>query len=598
MIILVGTGLQSIWDYKNNIKSIHTIFEQVETSNHNSIINSLWTTDNELLHIQLEGILQLRDIQYIEIRKGTEVLQSVGTPQSENILEHTIPLVFMYNEKDVYLGDLHLIASLNGISERIFNKVLLNFGMQAIYIFLVSLLIIIFFYTLVGKHLISLASFTESIRYESIEQTFILDRKSRAKKPDELEQLVISFNQMQQNLAQDITDRNQFEKELLIAMKKAEESDRLKSAFLSNMSHEIRTPMNGIMGFAGLLKKPNLNGEEQKKYISIIESSGNRMLNIINNIISISKIESGQMEVNIQNSNINDQIEYIYNFFKPEIQEKGLEISFSNSLLSEEAILKTDREKVYSILTNLVKNAIKFTKKGIIEFGYIKKGKYLEFYVKDTGIGVKEERQKAIFERFIQADITDHAAYQGAGLGLSISKAYVEMLGGKIWIKSKPGIGSIFYFTLPYESKSTKNTKSENTINKIIRSDELKSLKNLKILLVEDDEISEKLISISLQYLESEIITVGTGEEAVASCRSNPDFDLVLMDIQMPGVDGYKASQQIRKFNKNVIIIAQTAYAFESDREKAIASGCDDYLSKPIKIDELKKMIIKYFEKK
>jgi PAS domain S-box-containing protein len=248
----------------------------------------------------------------------------------------------------------------------------------------------------------------------------------------------------------DITERKQAELELIIAKGKAEESDRLKSAFLANMSHEIRTPMNGILGFARLLKMPDLSGEDQQEYIQIIEKSGTRMLNIINDIMDISKIESGLMNINISESNINEQIEYIYTFFKPEVEAKGMKLSFRNTLQSNEAIIKTDREKVFAILTNLVKNSIKYSQKGFIEFGYNKKGNTLEFFVKDTGIGIPKDRQSAIFERFIQGDIEDKMARQGAGLGLAITKAYTEMLDGRIWVESEVDIGSTFYFTLPY----------------------------------------------------------------------------------------------------------------------------------------------------
>lgn len=251
---------------------------------------------------------------------------------------------------------------------------------------------------------------------------------------------------------------------LQIAKEKAEESDRLKSAFLANMSHEIRTPMNGILGFAELLKEPKLNDKEQLEYIGIIEKSGNRLLNIINDIIDISKIEAGQVEVNIVESNINDQIEYIDMFFRPEFERKGLKHSFKNGLSANESIIKTDREKIYAILSNLVKNAIKYTNTGSIEFGYdivrtqpgaaAQDQLFLQFYIKDTGIGIPKDRQKAVFERFIQADISDKMALQGAGLGLSISKAYVEMLGGKMWVESEPGSGTIFYFTIPYNSEN------------------------------------------------------------------------------------------------------------------------------------------------
>ncbi|SEH05420.1 Autoinducer 2 sensor kinase/phosphatase LuxQ [Candidatus Venteria ishoeyi] len=323
------------------------------------------------------------------------------------------------------------------------------------------------------------------------------------------------------------------------------------------------------------------------------------MLNIINDIISISKIESGLMEVNMQESNINEQIEYIYTFFKPEIEAKGMQISFNNSLPSKEAIIKTDREKIFAILTNLVKNAIKYSEKGSIEIGYVKTNDHLslhamQFYVKDTGIGIPKDRQEAIFERFIQADIEDKNAYQGAGLGLSISKAYAEMLGGEIWVESEEGKGSCFYFKLPYQINTIKGYRLKN---KIYTADDEITINSLKILIAEDDETSEMFISIAVQKFGKEIIKAKTGTEAVEICQNNPKIDLVLMDIQMPEMDGYEATKQIRKFNKDVIIIAQTAFGLEGDREKAIAAGCDDYIAKPINKVELLTLIHKYFNK-
>ena len=248
----------------------------------------------------------------------------------------------------------------------------------------------------------------------------------------------------------DITDSKNAAIELTKAKERAEESDRLKSAFLANMSHEIRTPMNGLLGFAELLGEPDLVGDKQQYYISIIEKSGKRMLSIINDIIDISKIESGLMNVNISKVNINKQTEYIKTVFKPEVEEKGIKLSIKNGLADKLSMVETDREKLYAILINLVKNAIKFTKSGNIEMGYKKRRDWLEFYVKDTGIGIPLEKQKSIFERFVQADSSDVKAFDGTGLGLSISKSYVEMLGGSIWVESIEGVGSTFYFRLPY----------------------------------------------------------------------------------------------------------------------------------------------------
>lgn len=253
---------------------------------------------------------------------------------------------------------------------------------------------------------------------------------------------------------EDITEKKKMLEDLIKAKEKAEESDRLKSAFLANMSHEIRTPMNGILGFTDLLKEPNLSGEDQKEYISIIELSGARMLNTINDIIDISKIESGQMKASISNTNINEQVENIFSFFKPIVEQKGIQFSYKKAFLKDEANVKTDPEKLYVILSNLVKNAIKFTKVGFIEIGY----KYsltgtcpeVLFYVRDSGIGILPENMNIIFERFRQVSESNTRNYEGAGLGLSISKAYVEMLGGRIWVENEISTGSTFYFTIPY----------------------------------------------------------------------------------------------------------------------------------------------------
>jgi PAS domain S-box-containing protein len=400
-------------------------------------------------------------------------------------------------------------------------------------------------------------------------------------------------------------ERMEAEVKIKLAKEQAEESDRLKSAFLANMSHEIRTPMNGILGFAELLKTPDLSGEQQQQYVKIIEKSGARMLNIINDIIDISKIEAGLMQTDIKESNVNEQVEYIYTFFKPEVEARGMKISFRTPLQAKEAMIKTDREKLYAILTNLVKNAIRYSKDGSIEFGYdvvetdhdpsgIETDSYpslLQFYVKDTGIGIQEDRLKAIFERFIQADISDRMAQQGAGLGLSITKAYVKMLGGKIWVESLPGIGSTFFFTLPYSSDMAKAPVGKQPE----APGKTDIVRKLKILIAEDDEASEMLMNITVKPFSKEILEAGTGVEAVQACRDNPDIDLVLMDVRMPELDGYKATRQIREFNREVVIIAQTAFGLSGDKERAIEAGCNGYLAKPIIKTELLALIQKYF---
>jgi hypothetical protein len=241
----------------------------------------------------------------------------------------------------------------------------------------------------------------------------------------------------------------------------------------------------------------------------------------------------------------------------------------------------------------MVKNAVKFTSEGSIEFGYEKKGEFLEFFVKDTGVGICREQTEIIFERFRQGSESLTRNYEGSGLGLSISKAYVEMLGGKIWIKSKTGKGSTFYFTIPYNAASLVKTDDEKVPDASI--EDADQIKKLKILIAEDNEMSETLIRIYLEVCAKEIIIAKNGVDAVKACRNNADIDLVLMDIQMPEMDGYEATRQIRQFNSNVIIVAQTAFVLNGDRENALDAGCNDYISKPFNQTILTGVLKKYF---
>jgi PAS domain S-box-containing protein len=385
-----------------------------------------------------------------------------------------------------------------------------------------------------------------------------------------------------------IIERNKMIADLVAAKDRAEESDRLKSAFLANMSHEIRTPMNGILGFAELLKEPKLSGEEQQMFIEIIEKSGERMLGIINDLINISKIESGQMEVHFSETNINDQLDFLYNFFKLEAKQKGLKLILNYPFSNEESKLITDKEKLYAILTNLIKNSLKFTKRGSIEFGYKVEENELVFYVRDTGIGVPENKQKTIFERFVQANSGMSSVYEGAGLGLAISKAYVEMLGGKIWIESKTGSGTCFYFTLPLTVNI--ETAHENATEKTLPPEREET--KITVLIAEDDEISLIYLSHILKACNVDILVARTGGEAVEMCRNNPRIALVLMDINMPVIDGYMAAQIIKNTRTDLPIIAQTAFALDEDKEK-YSDTFDDYITKPVKADELKQKMRK-----
>jgi len=395
------------------------------------------------------------------------------------------------------------------------------------------------------------------------------------------------------DLVESIEKIKSINNELRIAKEKAEESDKLKSAFLANVSHEIRTPMNGILGFAELLKRQEMKGPKYKEYINLIEQSGTRMLNIINDQINISKIEAGQMEVTLENTNINDLLQHIYLFFKPEAEKRGLLFSYASGLSGEECRLTTDKTKLNQVLSNLINNALKYTEKGRVDFGCTRAGNRIEFFVSDTGIGIPHDLQDKIFERFRQVNLDTHSAHEGSGLGLTISKAYLEKLGGKIWLRSKPGEGSVFYFSLPCN-----NLPAETQQQAMNAENYTAFAEKITMLIAEDDDIGFFYLNELLSLNGIRILRARNGKEAVSMCKDYPEIKMVLMDIKMPVMNGWEAIEQIRKLRPALPVIIESAYAMNEDRERALKAGCDGYLSKPIRQDELDSVIRKYVGEK
>ena len=380
---------------------------------------------------------------------------------------------------------------------------------------------------------------------------------------------------------QDISERKLAEEEIIKAKEKAEESDKLKTAFLHNISHEIRTPMNAIVGFSTLLSEPDLDARSRQSYVDIIMQSSNHLLLIITDIVDISNIEANLVRVDKNEININAKLKTICDLFALRANEKKLSIICETGLRDNEAIILTDGTKLVQILSNLVNNALKFTDSGYIKLEYQVKDSLLEFCVSDTGIGIHEEYQNKIFDRFYQVKNSLSEIHEGTGLGLSISKAYIELMGGKIWIKSEPGKGTAFYFTVPYD----KQVVHKPTIRENVLPDNFVFPERKKILIAEDVESNFKLLKYFLEGTNTEIIRAVNGQEAVDKCHSEKNIDLILMDVKMPVMDGHTAVRLIRETLPDIPIIAQTAYA--DDREKAIECGCNGFISKPFDRKEL-----------
>jgi len=382
-------------------------------------------------------------------------------------------------------------------------------------------------------------------------------------------------------MVMDMTERKRSEQELLKAKERAEESDKLKSSFLANMSHEVRTPMNAILGYADLLKSPDYNNEEKQEYINVIRRSSQQLLHIMNDIVDMSKIATGQITSNPVTFELNAFLKEVYAEFLPLATQKKLNFTFSVGLTDKASWINFDDQKLKQILHNLIDNAIKFCDKGSVQCGYALKESVIEFYVKDTGIGIKPEFQNIIFERFRQLEDSYTRKYGGSGLGLSIAKSFTEFLGGKIWLESVPGSGSTFYFCIPFiPVEST----AKNTQEAIL---DHQSFKGTSILVAEDDDINYIYLERLLSKTNSLVMRAANGQEAVDLVNSGVRIDMILMDINMPFMNGLEATRIIRNSHPELPIIAVTAYTLSGDRETCIAAGCNDYIPKPIRKDEL-----------
>jgi PAS domain S-box-containing protein len=394
---------------------------------------------------------------------------------------------------------------------------------------------------------------------------------------------------------ENVTQRKSFEIELVEAKNKAEDSDRLKSAFLANMSHEIRTPMNAILGFSDLLSTDEYSPEEKIEFIEMIKSSGRLLLNLINDIIDISKIEAGELKIQPSEFKLLDLLEEMLQGFRQQMDRNGkshVKLLLTHQQELKTALITTDRLRLQQIITNLLSNAMKFTAEGEIEFGALAINNSYEFFVKDTGIGIPEHKLEVVFERFRQADDSHTRLFGGTGLGLAITKHLIELLNGKIWVESQEGKGSAFYFTLP----SGSNTHSKTVTSEKV-SPSLPDFGGKTILVAEDVDTNYFLIKTMLNKLNLNVLHASNGLIALDMAVEHQP-DLIIMDIQMPEMDGSEAFEQIRHQQLKMPIIAITAFAMLGEEKQYLDLGFDAYLSKPLSLDKLVDLLVVFLQPK
>lgn len=388
---------------------------------------------------------------------------------------------------------------------------------------------------------------------------------------------------------------SQTNEELYKAKERAEESDRLKTVFLNNMSHEIRTPMNGIIGFAGFLEEPDISDEKRKQYIRIINNSCTQLLRIIDDILEISQLETGQIKLKPEAFNLNDLFLELFAIYNLQAKQQKIPLYLKKGLPDKECRVQTDKSRLIKILGNLLENAIKFTNEGHIELGYYPEGRDIIFYVKDSGIGISPEYLEDIFERFVQEDKDASRQFGGLGIGLSIARENTKLLKGSIRVESEKGKGSAFFLSLPLNLMYAKEEQQKMKADK-----DKTSKKKYNILVAEDEEVNylfiETLFSISNAH-QYELIHARNGQEAIDICERNKAIDLILMDIKMPVLDGHEASKRIKGNWPDIPVIAQTAYSTDADKALALESGCDDFISKPLDKKELFRLIHTYLDK-